>query len=86
MDKKRDEFKDGPEGWVKTLLSIQKTQNDEGLSMQEWIKATGRGRDYVTMRLRELRDQGRLRVGTRQSTRLDGSPGTVPVYRVLPAK
>jgi len=56
--------------------------DDEGLSVSEMADRTGKTVGTVRDRLRPLWRQGRLLVGRKRVTCMDGTDRLVPVYRL----
>ena len=66
------------------ISRLQFRPSDPGLTVAEIITQTGRPRLAVLKGLKLAQEQGRLIVGRRMITRIDGKPSPVPVYRVSP--
>jgi DNA-binding Lrp family transcriptional regulator len=64
------------------LVALLQAQGEEGegLSSRELAEATGRSLSWVIQRLREVKQQGRLRVARKRNIRIDGAPCLVPAY------
>ena len=58
--------------------------SDDGMTLGEMGTATGVGAKRLRLALRTLLDAGRLEVGRRLITSIDGRKCFVPVYRVKP--
>jgi hypothetical protein len=67
------------------IAALSFKPSDPGLTFDEIKEKSGRGQNVVLGWLRLAKAQGRLEVGHRQMTRIDGRRCPVPVYRVLPA-
>jgi predicted transcriptional regulator len=60
--------------------------DDEGMTTTEWCETLGKPRSTVIKTLKELQKVGRVRVGRKMQTALDGGRRSVPCYTLLPAK
>lgn len=69
------------EAWLQELEWVA-GGSSEGLSAQEIAQATGRSLGWVRQRLRILLEKGRLHVGYRTGTAIDGKLYRLPVYRL----
>jgi hypothetical protein len=70
------------EQWLDILEKSQQF-HDEGLSSKEIATKLGMTVPQVLIRvLQPLHERGVLIAGRRQITRVDGSPGYMPVYRI----
>lgn len=63
-------------------LSAMDRESADGVSVAELAERIGRTESWVRFRLRRLHRQGRLTVGWRTSTRIDGHACRQPVYRL----
>jgi predicted transcriptional regulator len=70
------------EAWLKELQTLTaNSSNDDGFSAQEIADKLGMTVQTVRIKLRPLAKQGKIKVGRRADTRIDGRPCEVPVYR-----
>jgi hypothetical protein len=67
--------------WLAEMVALG-NRNDEGHTTKELAAALGASECAVLTRLQQARDLGRLVVGRRTITSLDGRKAQVPVYRV----
>ncbi len=73
--------------WMEEMERLGATgANDEGLTMHELNALTDRSPVKIKDYLREMQTEGRLIVGRRSITRIDGAAGMVPVYSIKPKK
>ncbi len=73
--------------WLEEMERLGATgSDDEGLSRREIQKLNGYAPDKVKRYLHQLKDEGRLIVGWRSDTRIDGLPCKIPVYSLTPKK
>ena len=70
--------------WMDELASAEKS-DDEGRTAEEMAMAAGFNVQRVRKMLHAALEQGRLKRGVRQFTRIDGRQASIPVYRILPA-
>lgn len=56
--------------------------DDKGATVAEMSEASGHSAKWVLERLKALHKRGKLVVGQRRSTRLDGRSCLLPVYRI----
>lgn len=69
--------------WLDELVALGK-RNDEGSTAKELADSAGCSVKIMLVRLGQAKSLGRLEVGFRTTSRLDGRSLQVPVYRVLP--
>lgn len=60
-------------------------RSDDGLTAEELAEAAGCTVKKMRERLRKVAAAGRLVVGTKLITRIDGRPNPVPAYRLRPS-
>lgn len=71
--------------WIEELEKLSQRSSDEGMTVGEWGEALGCGPRTARGRLGLAHRAGRLVVGRRSVTGIDGRRMLVPVYRVVPA-
>lgn len=69
--------------WLEELVALGR-RNDEGSTAVELADSARCSVKLMLVRLRHAKAMGRLEVGFRSTSRLDGRALQVPVYRVLP--
>lgn len=68
--------------WQAALAELS-SRSVDGFTVAEMVEATGESKETVRRRLAGLIRVGRARLnGHRQSTRIDGIPCKVPVYKL----
>lgn len=74
--------------WMAELskLSAADSDTDGMYSVCEMCQRTGKSKATLQRHLQKLHAAGRLVVRRRHSTRIDGVPNTIPVYKILPEK
>jgi predicted transcriptional regulator len=69
--------------WQAALAALA-AKNAEGFTTAEMAEQSGRSVVWVQTKLREAHRKGLLECnGTKESTRMDGKPCRVPVYRAV---
>ncbi len=71
--------------WLAELQRLSE-RSDEGLTTLEWAEQMGVGLNCARQRLRAAQLSGWVIVGKRSTTRLDGKPTLIPVYRIVKPK
>lgn len=67
---------------VAALTAAQPGEDDPAaMTVQELVRATGRGEVTITRRLRGLLETGQVEVVRKPWTRIDGAQTTIPAYR-----
>jgi hypothetical protein len=64
------------------LAELETTGDNGGLSVAEIMDKTGRGASWVRGKLAAINRAGRLVVGRRLTTGIDGKAAHTPVYRI----
>lgn len=67
--------------WLKELEALSQ-RSDDGHTVAEIAENTGMTERQVRQRLKDASKMGRLRVGRRSSTAIDGKGTLVPVYTI----
>ena len=71
------------DAWLAELEGLGAFESDEGMTVDEMSEQWGKCPEWIRKRLRKAMTLGILKRGQRQSTRIDGKPMSVPVYRLI---